>query len=462
MHKKFASNLFLLLILLAGLAGSVFLVGKVQEIRKKASGQPANILVDASTNLGPITPLWQALAQGGEEKNPFDAVTTEIMTLKPKFIRIDHIYDFYDVVSKKEGQLVFNWFQLDRMVNQIISVGAKPFLSLSYMPTAIAQGGEITNMPVNWGDWQTVVRETIQHYSGKNNKNLSGVVYEVWNEPDLFGGWKINGEKDYLTLYQYAVLGALEAQNTNPFKIGGPAITVPYKNWVGSFLDSIINRKLRIDFYSWHRYSTDPQEFLKDINLVDSWLSQNAGSVLERYLTEWGSISENSPLHDSDFDAAHLVATIRQLLQRVEMAFIFEIKDGPSSEAKKYWGRWGLLTHESAGPIEKKPKYEAMLFLNQMLGSRLFLSGEGTWVTGFASKEGKRIKILLANLDQENSHFESVPVRVDNLEKGNYKIKMTYLRGMPIQKEIVVDQGFWQQEVPLNANNIVLVELALK
>lgn len=366
--KKIAS-LLVFIFLLVLLPFSLDLVKKVQYFLGQAFGQKANIVVDVAVDQGSITPIWQALAHGGEEKNPFENIIPEISALKPKYIRLDHLYDFYNVVKKENGQLIFDWSQLDQIVNQILKTGAVPFFSLSYMPPAIAQNGDITNPPTDWNEWTTVIRETIQHYSGRQNRNLNNVIYEVWNEPDLFGGWRIGGEKDYRLLYQFAVLGANQTTNINPFQIGGPGITAPYQAWVDDFLNYTQQNKLRIDFYSWHRYTTKPDKFLDDINRVDSWLFQNAGYSLEKYLTEWGSVSENSSFHDSNFDAAHLVATIRQLLQRIDLAFTFEIKDGPSPESKKFWGRWGLLTHEKGGTIEKKPKYWALTLLNKMAGN---------------------------------------------------------------------------------------------
>jgi len=431
------------------LALGLFLISveKTTHFFSKAREIKANIVVDPSINQGPLIPIWQDLAQGGEEKYPFDNILPEISTLKPKYIRIDHIYDFYNVVRKENNQLTFHWEELDRLVNQILTVGSLPFFSLSYMPPAIAKNGEITNSPGNWQDWSEVIRHTIQHYSGKNQKNLSNVIYEVWNEPDLFGGWKIGGEKDYRLLYKYAILGANKAQNTNPFKIGGPAITAPYKNWVDEFLDFTSKNNLRIDFYSWHRYSLQPEKFLEDINKVDTWLFKNSGFSLEKYLTEWGPISEKSTINNSNFAATHLVATIKQILQRVDLAFVFEIKGG-----------WGILNQEN-GNLIKTPRYYALELLNKMTGNKISLEGENDWITGFATKEGNKIKIILVNLDSKNKHFEIVPLTVINLENGNYSYRKTFLReGETTSSKIITDTVF-REEIPLTPNNIVVIEL---
>jgi len=440
-------NVLIFFFLFINLLLTLYNLQKITSLFPKAKEVKANIIVDPLVNQGPLTPIWQALSQGGEEKYPFDNILPEIAAIKPKYIRIDHIYDFYDVVQKENNQLKFSWEQLDKLVNQILTTGALPFFSLSYMPPAIAKNGEIVNQPENWQDWSEVVKETIQHYSGKNQKNLSNVIYEVWNEPDLFGEWKLGGKKDYRLLYKYAVLGSNQAQNTNPFKIGGPAITAPYKNWIDRFLDFVSKNNLRIDFYSWHRYSLQPEKFLEDINRVDAWLFKNGGFSLEKYLTEWGPTSEVSPINDSNFAAAYTVATIRQLLQRLDLAFTFEIK-----------GNWGILD-KTEQFTKKSPRYYALDLLNKMTGVRISLEGENTWITGFASKEGNKTKIILTNLDAKNQYYGNFPLIIINLENGNYIYRKTFL-GKPEEiyfKEIT--NNTFKEEISLFPNSVILIEL---
>ncbi len=449
-----------LVILLLTLPLLVFLVQKAQYYLSRATGTPANIMVETKNVLGPLPQPWQALAQGGEETaGRLNQTISLVKNLSPKYIRVDHLYDGYQVVGgNKNGGMTYDFSKLDLLVNDILATGAKPLLSLSYMPPAISSGN-VTDPPSNWQDWQQVVKTTVEHYSGVRNRNLSDVYYEVWNEPDLFGQWKTYGSKDYRLLYAYAVKGAESAQNVNAFKIGGPATTAFYKNWLEEFVKYVYENKLRLDFFSWHKYSLAPQEFLDDINFIDLLLTGHGGSyLLPKFITEWGSNSENSSIHDGGFDAAHTVATIRQILGRADLAFTFEIKDGPPPQGKTYWGRWGILTHESVGLL-KKPRYFALSLLNQMSGQRLQVGGEGTWVTGFAAKEGKAVKLMLVNYDREATHSENVPVTFSGLEPGKYKLIQTDLYGKVAKTDEVVDQDTFAKTVYLPANSVLLWEL---
>ncbi len=55
----------------------------------------------------------------------------QIAGLYPRYIRLDHIYDFYDVINRDtNGNLIFNFEKLDQTVCDIYNTGAKTIFSL--------------------------------------------------------------------------------------------------------------------------------------------------------------------------------------------------------------------------------------------------------------------------------------------------------------------------------------------
>jgi len=302
-------------------------------------------------------------------------------------------------VGKSGDQLTFDWTCLDAKVNTILATGAKPLLALSYMPAAIAQNGPI-GPPTNWNDWATVVQKTIEHFSGKSGKNISGVYYEVWNEPDLnqFGSWSLS---NYLTLYEYASRGARNAANVNRFNLGGPATTYFRPDWI----TGLVNSGARVDFFSWHTYASNPTQYLTDQNTLSSLLKTYPSFALTPVLiTEFGFTGSKSTLYGGQYAAAHTAAVIRQLLSNgVTYAFSFEPKDGPGDATTG--NGWGLITHENNG-AKPKPRYYVYSFIDQMAGTRINLTGEGSWVTGFASTNSGTLRILLVNFDPNGTHNE--------------------------------------------------------
>lgn len=421
----------------------------------RAVGTPANIVVDTKAILEPInTDFYHAFAQGGEEaEDMISPVLSETKGLRPKFIRLDHLYDNFSVVSKNGGSLSFDWSRLDGAVNTILATGAKPVLALSYMPAAIAKGGVIINPPDNWDDWATVVEKTIQHYSGKGEKNIAGIYYEVWNEPDLavFGSWKMSGEKNYLTLYQYAAEGAKRAQNTNWFYLGGPATTGLYKNWILALASS----GYRVDFFSWHSYLPDPKKYTTDQDNFITWLLPYPWHTLKPTLiTEFGFTGDKSTLYNTTYAAAYTAAAIRQMISGgPTYAFSFEIKDGPGQT-----NGWGLVGHQNAGK-KLKPRYSVYSFIDQMVGNRLQVNGEGTWVTGFASTKDKTIRLMLVNFDKSGSHVETVPIKFTNLDPGNYSVREHFLFGADVKNTVPAVDGVIERKLYMAAQTVAIVEV---
>ncbi|KKU82298.1 MAG: hypothetical protein UY10_C0037G0005, partial [Microgenomates group bacterium GW2011_GWA2_47_8] len=378
----------------------------------RAAGKPANIVVNTNLALEQLDlSFYHAFSQGGEESADMLApVVGEVRALKPKIIRLDHLYDHYDVVGRDSGGLTFNWSKLDGAVDTILATGARPLLALSYMPSVIARDGNIINPPDNWDEWALVVQRTIEHYSGRSGKNIPGVYYEVWNEPDLaqFGSWKYGGEKSYITLYRYAAIGASRAQEVNAFSLGGPSTTGLYKSWILALIGS----GNRIDFLSWHMYQRDPMRFAKDQEDIISWLLPYPSfTLIPKLITEFGFTGDKSTSYGGSYAAAHAAAVIRQLISGgPAYALSFQPKDGPGQEDGS---GWGFLTHETNGK-RTKPRYHVFNFLDAMAGTRLSVTGEGTWVTSFATTKDNVIRVLLVNFDRGGSHTENVPVTFTN------------------------------------------------
>ncbi|MFC1627292.1 glycosyl hydrolase [Patescibacteria group bacterium] len=454
---KHAGILLLLGVLLSGLFVGLDLGQRVTQFLSKATGRKAKLVIDVDKKLGTMPRPWENLAQGGEETGGMmGKVVTPVKKLAPKYIRLDHIYDYYDVVNKDSGQLIFNWKKLDAEVEAILATGAKPFLALSYIPVGL--GPSIVDPPHDWYDWQVIVRETVQHYSGTKSKNINNVYYEVWNEPDLFGGYKTYGDKNYLEMYRRSAIGASEAKNVNQFKLGGPATTGMYPAWIESLYIFCKDNNLKLDFVSWHRYSPDEKDFKTDLqNFNDIFERHPELALKERVISEWGFDPENNAGYDSDYASAHAVAVVREILGGVHKAFMFEIMDGKSPEGKPFWGRWGLMTHDSHG-LQLKPRYYALEWLNELGTTRLHIDGEGSWVKAIAAENGKEIQIYIVNFDSYGNHSEAVPVTIKNLKPGKYTVMKEWLQGGVDQQQVTITSGTWVDQILMSTNKILRIK----
>ena len=442
-------GLFVIVIVVLVIPTAVQYVGK-------AAGVPANLVFNYEGVLGKLPQPWRNLDQGGEEpKEMLASVVEEVKELNPEYIRLDHIYDAFKVVSRTDGRLTYDWTGLDKAIEVILATGAKPFLSLSYMPIVISSGDMIAPAK-DWSEWGQVVQATIEHYSGRSQKNIDGIIYEVWNEPDLFGGYKTYGGKNYLEMYSASAKAAARAQNVNPFEIGGPATTGLYQNWEERLIKYVAGNDLRMDFLSWHRYSYDLEQYERDARQARKWAENIPALVnLKFYVTEWGHNSEVDPGYDEKFGAIHTLAGARVMMGSIDRAVLFEIKDGPGAE--KYWGRWGILTHEKFGTPEKKPRYHALQFLNNLGPYRLSVAGEGSWIKSIASTDDKgNLKIMVVNYDPKGLHSEAVPMTFENLPKGNFKITRTEFMGSSRTLNVATDAATWKTTEFFTSNSAAM------
>ncbi len=428
----------------------------------------SKLFIDAGRTVAPLYFNWKSIAQGGEETGTrmFINVMPQLKALAPRYIRIDHVYDFYHVVSRTgDGALVYDWDALDQTVCDIYALGAKPFFSLGYMPSVLSSDGTPIGEPKNWDEWSSVVQVTIERYSGIDTQLCNGgvhgselayIYYEVWNEPDLeaFGKWNVyGGAKDYRVLYHRASDGAAHARDVQPFRLGGPATTAAYQNWFRRFLDYVDMNNLRIDFISWHHYSRNPQDFSSDVSDINEWLPKHE---YERYfnlpkiLSEWGYSSDPHPNTDTQKGAAYTIAVVEKLIsQKIEHAFSFEAKDGLNNN-------FGILTQKG----EKKARYRALETLNLLSGYRLHSESQESNVQVIASKSNRTITIILVNYDDEDRIVEQVPVTIARIPRGVYDMKIDSYGGLLRSEEIVeiTDQSI-ERELTFLPNQITTITL---
>lgn len=427
----------------------------------------ANIRVDANRPLDNIKPAWRAIAQGGERSGTrmLQPVTTQLRSLFPHYIRIDHIYDFYNVAQRGPGGITYNWEQLDQTVCDIYASGAKPFFALGYMPNSMSSDGSVISQPSNWDEWRILVQRTVERYSGRSTvlcggtirgDSLAGVHYEVWNEPDLesFGKWSIyGGERNYLTLYEQSVRGAQGAQNVQGFYIGGPSTTAPYRNWFRAFLDHANKNNLRVDFLSWHRYSKNVDDFSNDVNNINDWLAPGEYQKyrnLSKIVTEWGYDPQYNPVADGPAGAAHLIAGTRNFIDRdVAYAFSFEAHDGDAPSL-------GILAADGS----KKSRFNALKLLNELDGTRLAVDGESNFVKAIAVKKERGVAVVLANYDPAGQHDEQVPISFSGLEPGTYQMSVTNIGYQKLDFEKITLNGEdLLRSIYMAPNHVVLVEI---
>ena len=97
---------------------------------------------------------------------------------------------------------------------------------------------------------------------------------------------------------------------------------------------------------------------------------------------------------------------------------------------------------------------------------RVLLSGEGTNVTGIASRDSSGATVILINYDQRNSHIETVPVSIINLPPGRYRLTKHVLNSSSPQGKEKIDtfasfKGTYTTSEIMLPNSVVVYDLQL-
>jgi hypothetical protein len=310
----------------------------------------------------PDSNLQIGLAQGGESSDPsfFSNILQPVDALGPGLVRLDNIFDYYNVVQRDSaGAVTYNWDDLDRVLASVRAMGKEPMICLSYMPAALSQDGNSHVLPpANYDEWAALVTATVKHV---NIDMHFGVRYwEVWNEPNIWSFWQAPFP-EYLHLYDVAAQAALAADPT--VKIGGPSVSYFSTDHIRDFLthESVQGSNGHVDFISWHSYGTSPDQIASDIRDMRTMLESFPQFNPQIFITEFntlqggpGDTSANGYTDTVDGAIAFLSSIEGMQREHLDRAFLFELKDGAGP--KSYWGRWGILTYDGL----PKPIYYAL------------------------------------------------------------------------------------------------------
>ena len=112
-----------------------------------------------------------------------------------------------------EGDTLFySFFNADQMFDFLLSIGMRPFVELSFMPSILASGSKTAfhyranvTPPKDYAQWASLIRRLVVHWIERYGAAEVRIwFFEVWNEPNLdaFGS---GSQDEYFMLYRYTV-----------------------------------------------------------------------------------------------------------------------------------------------------------------------------------------------------------------------------------------------------------------
>lgn len=437
----------------------------------------AHIKINFSQSQGILPTYQHGFSQGGESQMPvdgyFETAMNTISNLSPRYIRIDHIYDYYHVYQlQPDGTIIYNWTEIDRIVDTIFTTGAEPLISLSYMPVELGKQG-VYGPPSNYETWENLVHETVYHFNIERGLNIQ--YWEVWNEPNLPKFW--NGTLDeYLKLYRATAEGALRADSS--IKIGGASTAskqftwsssqITENNWVSALVDYVEEHDLPLDFLSWHLYDKEPENYRSNIERHQSWV-KNIDPRPALFLTEWNWQGRTDPAHDNGETISYTAAVLATLIDTpLDQAYFFEPIDG----ALEFEGFWGLLRAGST----PKPIFYAFQLLNRLNGQYFAVDSNHPQVGAIATQNNDKITIAVWNNHSGHtvttslilSEFPAILVveaQIYGIDSAMYNASSDKQNvDLFINEEILIKKNNveeWQLNITVPDNGLRLIEIQL-
>ncbi|MBK8025249.1 MAG: hypothetical protein IPK19_28645 [Chloroflexi bacterium] len=378
------------------IAALLLVVGGVLTAALRPLPASATLRVDAGQVLGLMPGHALGFSQGGEGRMTqvgyFEQTIAPLQTLGARVVRIDHLYDYYNVLSfAPDGTAIYRWAELDRIVDSILAAGAQPLMTLSYTPSALA-GTTVYAAPIDLDAWAELVYQTVVYYNQMRGLDIR--YWEVWNEPNNGAAFWQSSLDEYLNLYRVT---ALAVKRADPAAlVGGPGVFydamrpahfTPARAWVVALAEFAQQQRLPLDFVSWHLYSTRPADYAESVALHRAWAS--AYSPLPHLLlTEWNWSGASSPAMDDGRTIAYVAAVVGTLADSpLEQAFFFEPIDGHSDPQ----GGWGMIRADGT----TKPIYESFRLLSLLRGERIEAHSDHPEVGVLGSREDGNIVVLV-------------------------------------------------------------------
>ncbi|HEY2315113.1 MAG TPA: hypothetical protein VGH96_16000 [Streptosporangiaceae bacterium] len=374
-------------------------------LARTATGTAAPVLISVDTLAvsGRLGRVWrmvgaERLSQlhsdgtgpGHEIASEFaDALRLAHADLGATMVRAHAILHDDNAVVRRDaaGALHFDFTRVDAIYDQVLALGLRPVVELSFMPAALARDPDqtvftyrgIISPPADWAEWRQLVTELTMHLVSRYGADeVARWAFEVWNEPNLAVFWT-GSRGDYLRLYAESAQ-AVKGVDTR-LRVGGPGTAAG--EWIELLAERAADSGLPLDFVSTHTYGNLPLD-------VRPALRRHGLGGIPIWWTEWGVGSTHfGPVHDSVLGAPFVLSGFLSAQGRLDAVAYWVISDHFEE-----LGRPPRLFHNGFGLLSvgnlRKPRYWAVHLAahqgEEVLSARLAGDGAGTLVQAWATR----------------------------------------------------------------------------
>jgi len=388
----------------------------------------------------PLPHVWEHTIGSGHATLALRADWQRQLTRSHRELGFEHVR-FHGILSDDVGTLVcendalvYSFYNADQICDFLLSIGMRPFVELSFMPTALASNDDTVSHyranvtpPKSYGAWATLIGKLVRHWVERYGVDeVRRWLFEIWNDPNLAAFWKGN-QTDYFRLYEHAARAIKQVDAE--LAVGGPATA--NNAWIPEFLTFCDSAAVPVDFVSTHHYPTDAFGKPGDDTLTQladsrrSVLREEATKVAREahgkplYYTEWSTSSNPfDELHDQPYAAAFIINTVleaRGIVEGYSYWTFSDIFEENYFSSKSFHGGFGLLTVDGVA----KPAYRAFELLHRLGDQMLAVEGTHETVDVWVARKDRRLTILVTNgaLPRHPVRTERVRLEVHGLTR---------------------------------------------
>lgn len=400
-----------------------------------AAPQPAPTVDGAAADGRTLTHVWNRCVGAGRANEALRAdwqahFREAVDVLGARYVRFHGLYhDDMFVYRGNDGggggfapptplaEPLHTFSYVDKVVDFVLSTGARPFVELGFMPRDLATQTETLfwwkahcSPPTDMGRWADLVAATVRHWIERYGLDeVRQWRFEVWNEPNLVPLFWTGTRTQYFELYEASVR-AIKAIDAD-LLVGGPSTSVfvpdaryagEYEDrtasiatgeapdpdaldwrpvWIEEFLAWCAERDLPVDFVTAHLYPTDyaatPSGGAKeisryvdatydDLTLLRSVMAASPYPDAEVHITEWStSPSSRDRSHDALFAATYITrAYLRcaHLADSVSYWTFTDVFEEGGAGLGPFHGGFGLVNEQGL----HKPTFHAFSMLARL------------------------------------------------------------------------------------------------
>lgn len=270
----------------------------------------AQIIIDPKNEVGPILPMHGVGAgpSGGITPHMYKASGIPYVRLhdvgnsERHCVEVMQLFPNFDADETKAEN--YDFTVTDNYIKKLVSTGTKIIWRLGnagHEPNIVKKYGAWP--PKDFKKWARICDHIINHYNEgwADGFHYNIEYWEIWNEPDgdqkkLIDGkprWQVSPHSWGGTMEQYydffaTVFKYLKKQHPD-IKVGGPANAGFWAN--EPFIKAMQEEGVKVDFFSWHRYSRTPETLGKEGTRVRELLDKYGWNDVPTILDEWNYVT---------------------------------------------------------------------------------------------------------------------------------------------------------------------------